>query len=78
MADRLRVPGHRHTVETFLGEIGELRIGLRRLYRDLTGAEPPRDLARKPCATVFPAGSIAGTRAVVQHRNRARRAVAGR
>jgi len=73
LADRLRVPGHRHTVETFLGEIGEIRAGLRRLHRDLTGAELPREAApRRSVIASFQAGAIAGTRATVAFRGRAR------
>lgn len=72
-ADRLRVPGHRHTVETFLGEIGEIREGLRRLHRDLTGAELPREAApRRSVVASFQAGAIAGTRATVAFRGRPR------
>ena len=78
MADRLRVPGHRHTVEAFLGEMGELRLGLRQLYRDMTGAEPARErTSKRPSIAAFPAGPIAGTRAVVQHRGRPCRLAAG-
>lgn len=77
MADRLRVPGHRHTVEAFLGDLGELRVGLRRLYRDMTGAEPPREPApRRSMVTSFQAGSIPGTRATVAFRGRAKRVAA--
>ncbi|MCJ2112963.1 hypothetical protein MKK64_17420 [Methylobacterium sp. E-025] len=79
IADRLRVPGHRHTVEAFLGELGELRIGLSRLHRDLTGADPARTFtAKRPSVAAFPAGAIAGTRAVVQHRSRPRARLAAR
>ncbi|GEP07921.1 hypothetical protein [Methylobacterium oxalidis] len=77
LADRLRVPGHRNNVETFLGDLGELRVGLRRLYRDMTGAEPARErTSKRPSIAAFPAGPIAGTRAVVQHRGRPRRLAA--
>ncbi|KQT88915.1 hypothetical protein [Methylobacterium sp. Leaf466] len=70
-ADRLRVPGHRHTVETFLGEIGDLRLGLRRLYRDLTGADLPREaVPRRSVAASFQPGSIPGTLATVAFRAR--------
>ena len=70
-ADRLRVPGHRHTVETSLCQIDELRAGLRCLYRELTGTEVPRETApRRAVIGSFQAGSIAGTRAVVAFRGR--------
>lgn len=75
LADRLRVPGHRHTVEAFLCEMSELRVGLARLHRDLTGADPIREpISKRPSVLAFPAGAIPGTRAVVQHRGRFRRA----
>ena len=72
-ADRLRVPGHRHTVETSLCEIDELRAGLRRLYRDLTGIEVPREPSpRRAVIGSFQAGAISGTRTTVAFRGRAR------
>lgn len=75
MADRLRVPGHRHSVETFLGDLGELRVGLARLHRDLAGTGPTREVQfKRPSVAAFPAGMVAGTRAVVQHRGRYGRA----
>lgn len=76
-ADRLRVPGHRHTVETFLGDIGEIRVGLRRLYRELAGTEVSREPApRRSVVTSFQPRSIPGTRATVAFRGRPKRAAA--
>jgi hypothetical protein len=76
-ADRLRVPGHRHTVETSLCQIDELRAGLRRLYRDLTGADVPRETApRRPVLGSFQAGSLPGSRTIVAFRGRPRRVAA--
>lgn len=42
LADKLRLPGHRRTAEQCMEEQDEIRAGLRRLYRDLTGREMPR------------------------------------
>lgn len=43
-ADKLRMPGHRRTAETCMAEQDEVRSGLRRLYRDLTGQDVPREV----------------------------------
>ena len=40
MADRFRMPDHRRTVEACMAERDEIRNGLRRCYRDLTGSWP--------------------------------------
>jgi poly-gamma-glutamate capsule biosynthesis protein CapA/YwtB (metallophosphatase superfamily) len=73
MADRLRVPGHRHTVDMVIEAQDEIRAGLRRLHRDLTGAELPREAApRRSVVASFQPGSIAGTRATVAFRGRPR------
>ena len=77
-ADRLRVPGHRYTVEQCMQTQDELRAGLRRLYRDLTGTDVPRETApRRPVLGSFQAGSLPGTRTVVAFRGRPK-AVAAR
>lgn len=73
MADRLRVPGHRHTVDMVIEAQDEIRAGLRRLHRDLTGHELPREPApRRSVLASFSPGSIAGTRATVAFRGRPR------
>lgn len=46
-ADRLRLPGHRHTAEQAFAAQDALRAGLRDLYRDLTGS-PPRAASPPP------------------------------
>lgn len=71
-ADQVRLPGHRHTADHCLESVDELRQGLRALYRDLRGEEPPRHERRAPTRALFPAGAIAGTRARVEHRQRVR------
>lgn len=43
LADKLRLPGHRRTAEQCMAEQDEIRAGLRRLYRDLTGREMSRE-----------------------------------
>ena len=51
----------------------EIRAGLRRLHSDLTGAELPRETApRRSVIASFQPGAIAGTRATVAFRGRAR------
>ncbi|MDH2313125.1 hypothetical protein [Methylobacterium brachiatum] len=40
MADRHRAPSHRHTAEDFVAQRDEIRDGLRRCYRELTGNWP--------------------------------------
>lgn len=77
-ADRLRVPGHRYTVEQCMQAQDEIRAGLRRLYRDMFGTEIPRETApRRPVLGSFQAGSLPGTRTVVAFRGRPK-AVAAR
>lgn len=56
LADRLRLPSHRLTAEQVYGAQQELRDGLRRFYRDRTGAFPEaidpemrRGRAREKC-----------------------------
>ncbi|SFG65216.1 hypothetical protein [Methylobacterium gossipiicola] len=72
-ADRLRVPGHRHTVDMVIEAQDELRAGLRRLYRDLAGADVPREAPpRRSVVASFQTGAIAGTRATVAFRGRPR------
>lgn len=71
LGDRLRAPDHRHTVEAFLISRDELRNGLRRLFRDVTGAWPTAELVgaappRRP-APIVPA-------AVLRNRERQQRA----
>ncbi len=71
MGQNLRVPDHRFTAEAFLISRDEIRSGLRRLYRDVTGAWPTGEpVAAGPAhrpAPIVPA-------AVLRNRERQQRA----
>lgn len=64
-ADRLRMPDHRHTAESFLADRDHHRDGVRRLYRDLTGAWPDQGDAGPPRRVKPPVPA-----AVLRHRAR--------
>ena len=68
-ADRLRMPDHRHTAESFLAERDDHRDGVRRLYRDLTGAWPDQGDAGPPRRAKLPVPA-----AILRHRERVRAA----
>ena len=75
MADRLRAPGHRHTAESYVIDRDEIRDGLRRFYRDLTGHWPSAEAADPAPATrpMLPTPS-----AILRHRARQQRGPAQR
>jgi len=70
LADKLRVPSHRLTAEQCMEAQDEVRAGLRRLYKDLTGTELPRE--GHGGHTVQSLGQAGRCRPVVLVRDRAR------
>lgn len=71
-ADKLRMPSHRRTAETCMAEQDEVRSGLRRLYRDLTGEDAPRSFAgRSDAASLRQAGAFVPA-ALIRHQARLR------
>lgn len=56
LADRCRLPGHRHTADRALEDLDELRAGL----RALRGAFRPTEAARYPRRPVCAAGVTTG------------------
>ena len=64
-ADRLKMPSHRHTAESFMEDRDEIRDGLRRFYRELTGHWPDQDTGGPPRRVAPPVPA-----AVLRHRER--------
>lgn len=68
-ADRLKMPSHRHTAESFMVDRDEIRDGLRRFYRELTGRWPDQEASGPPRRAQLPVPA-----AVLRHRERVRSA----
>ncbi|MCJ2092263.1 MULTISPECIES: hypothetical protein [unclassified Methylobacterium] len=66
-ADRLKMPSHRHTAESFMEDRDEIRDGLRRFYRELTGHWPDQEGGGPPRRAPAPVPA-----AVLRHRERLR------
>ena len=71
MADRHRAPTHRHTAEDYVAQRDEIRDGLRRCYRDLTGTWPGHEAGT---AGPAPRTTPPVPTAVLRHRERVRAA----
>ncbi|MGU3667984.1 hypothetical protein ACLBX9_27675 [Methylobacterium sp. A49B] len=68
-ADRLKMPSHRHSAESFMVDRDEIRDGLRRFYRELTGHWPGQEPSGPPRRAPAPIPA-----AVLRHRERVRSA----
>lgn len=64
-ADRLKMPSHRHSAESFMVDRDEIRDGLRRFYRELTGHWPDQEASGPPRRAPAPIPA-----AVLRHRER--------
>lgn len=72
-ACRVRQAGPGYTAEASVESIDQVKGRLRALIADLGDHKAPRLPPRlRACASAFPEGRIAGTRATVQHRRRTR------
>ena len=66
-ADRLKMPSHRHSAESFMVDRDEIRDGLRRFYRELTGHWPDQEASGPLRRAPLPVPA-----AVLRHRERLR------
>ena len=69
LADRLKMPSHRHSAESFMIDRDEIRDGLRRFHRELTGRWPDQDAGGPPRRA-----PVQVPTAVLRHRERTRAA----